>query len=158
MNIKRNFVTPFITLLFLVIAISGTFMFFHILDGYTEVLHELLGILFLIFSVLHVVLNWKSLKSHFKKRMFATASIVITLLSILIITIGKGHNDYQRTIVKKLAEAEINNTLEILEVDSLEAVRILNENDVVIGNSKTIEEIAFKNNLPSKDILELITE
>jgi len=37
MSLNRNFVTPLITIVFLVVALSGVLMFFHIFDGYTEV-------------------------------------------------------------------------------------------------------------------------
>lgn len=158
MKIKRSFVTPYITLLFLVIALSGTLMLFHIFDGYTEVLHELLGVLFLIFSVLHLLVNWKSLATHLKKKSFIFSSILILLLSAGIVIMGKGHGDYQRYIVKKLSNADLVNTLEILEIDYSKADSILKEKNIVIGNCKTITEIALKYDKPSKDILEFITE
>mgnify|MGYP000869958899 CR=1 FL=1 len=70
MKLNRNYVTPFISLVFLVVGISGVLMFFHLFDGYTEVVHEVLGVFFMICAVMHIVLNWKPLKMHFKKAFF----------------------------------------------------------------------------------------
>lgn len=53
MKLNRNYVTPFISLVFLVVGISGLLMFFHLFDGYTEVVHEILGLLFVICYLCH---------------------------------------------------------------------------------------------------------
>ena len=91
MKIKREFVTPYITFLFLVIGLSGIFRFIHVLDDYTQIVHEALGLAFVIFSVLHIIINWRSLKIHFKKRMFVTSAIVVLLFSVGLVIFGKLH-------------------------------------------------------------------
>ncbi len=75
MKLKRNYVTPFISLNFLVLGISGMLMFFHLFDGYTEVVHEFFGLFFFICSIFHIILNWKALKIHLKKRCFHTCCL-----------------------------------------------------------------------------------
>lgn len=70
MNLNRNYITPFISLVFLVVGLSGLLMFFHLFDGYTEVVHELLGVFFVICAMFHIILNWKALKIHFKRGVF----------------------------------------------------------------------------------------
>ncbi|MGK9120968.1 DUF4405 domain-containing protein [Olivibacter jilunii] len=69
----RKYITPFITLVFLVVALSGLLMLFHLFDGYTEVMHESLGLVFVIFAIFHILVNWKSLKIHFGKKVFFPA-------------------------------------------------------------------------------------
>ena len=49
MKIKREIVTPYLALVFFVVALSGILMFFHLFDGYTNVVHELLGLTFVLF-------------------------------------------------------------------------------------------------------------
>lgn len=158
MKISRNFVTPFITIIFLIIGVTGILMALHIFDGYTETLHEALSLLFVIFSLLHIIVNWKSLKNHFKKKTFTTALIVVLLLSAAIAVLGKGHGEHERIIMKKLSVADIANTFELLEIDYNVAEKKLKNNNIVIGNSKTIEEIALKNSESSKKIIELIVK
>lgn len=146
MKISRNFVTPIITLVFLVIGITGILMAFHILDGYTEMLHEVLGIAFVIFSILHILINWKSLKNHFKKKTFTTFTIVVILLSTVIAILGEGHGEHERIIMKKLSVGDFANTLELLDIEYLEEETKLESCGIIIGSSKTIEEIALRNN------------
>lgn len=158
MKISRNFVTPYITMIFIIIGITGILMALHIFDGYTETLHEVLGILFVIFSLLHIVVNWKSLKSHFKKKTFITSVIVVLLLSTVIAILGKGHGEHEPIIMEKLSVADIANTFEILGIDYHEAEIKLKNNDIIIDNSKTIEDIALKNSESKKKIIELIVK
>jgi len=155
-KIGRNLVTPYITWTFIVIGISGILMFFHLLQGYTEVVHEFLGLLFVIFAVFHVIINWKGLIKHFKKRMFIISFIVTLLFSGLFIYAGRGHGNHKRVIIQKLAKAPIGQTFEILEIDHSEAAAILNNNSITLGDSKTIEEIGLNNQKSPNDIIELI--
>ena len=86
MKPNRNYVTPFISLVFLVVGISGLLMFFHLFDGYTEVVHEILGLFFVVCAIFHIILNWKALKIHFKKGVFLPALFgVLTVSAILIV-------------------------------------------------------------------------
>jgi len=57
MKLNRNYVTPFISLVFLVVGLTGVLMFFHLFDGYTEVVHEYMGMFFVICAISHIVLN-----------------------------------------------------------------------------------------------------
>lgn len=47
MKLSRNYVTPFVSLVFIVVGLSGLLMFFHLFDGYTEIAHEYLDTLLL---------------------------------------------------------------------------------------------------------------
>jgi len=156
MKISRKLITPYLTWTFFVIGISGILMFFHVLDGYTEVVHEFLGLLFTIFAILHTVLNWKSLKSHFKKKIFVNSFIVVSLVSVLFIYLGIGHGEPERIIMEKLTKADINRTFSILDIDYFEAEKILKSNNILIGKSRTIEEVGLKNQLSPEEIIELI--
>lgn len=156
MKLKRNIITPFVTLLFAVIALTGILMFLHILDGYTEVLHELLGVVFIIFSVLHIIINWKALRGHLKSEKFGIALVITIILSLSIVLAGKGHGDHERYILEKLITTDINSTLSILEIDYRDAVLTLKNENITIGNATTIQEIGINNNVAPKDVIELI--
>lgn len=158
MKLKRNIITPLVTLLFAVIALTGILMFLHILDGYTEVLHELLGVVFIIFSILHIIINWKALKNHLKSDKFGIAIVITIILSLGIVLAGKGHGDHERFILNKLITANINSTLSILEIDYQDAVLILKNENITIGNATTIQEIGINNNIAPKDVIELIAK
>jgi len=156
MKIKRDFVTPYITFLFLVIGLSGIFMFIHVFDDYTEIVHEFFGLAFVIFSVLHIIINWKSLKIHFKKKMFVTSAIVVLLLSVGLIILGKLQVDEERVIMEKLSKAPMSNVFSVLGIEYDEAKIALKKHNIIIAGSNTIEEVSRKNQKSPNDILELI--
>ncbi len=156
MKLNRDYITPYLTWTFVVIGVTGLLMFFHVLDGYTEVVHELLGLLFVLFSIFHVILNWKGLKKHFKKRKFKVSLLVILLLSVLFIYVGKGHGEHERIIMEKLSKAPLSQTFEILDIKYSEVSILLKEENIRIGDAQSIEEIALKNEKTPKEIIELI--
>lgn len=158
MKLKRNIITPYLTFLFIMVGISGTLMLFHILDDYTKVVHELLGAVFVVFSVLHVLINWKSLKSHFKNRTFIISGIVVLALSIGFIILGKMDVNHEQIMIEKLIKAPVSESFSVLGLDYDNVESKLKENDIIIGESKTIEEIGIHNRKSPKKIIELIIE
>ena len=158
MKMKREFITPYITFLFLVIGLSGIFMFLHVFDDYTQIVHEFFGLAFVIFTVLHIIINWKSLKIYFKKKMFVTSAIVVLLLSVGLIILGKLHVDEERVIMEKLSNAPISNVFSVLDIEYNEAEKKLKNHNIIIAGSNTIEEVSRKNQKSPNDILELIIQ
>jgi glucan phosphoethanolaminetransferase (alkaline phosphatase superfamily) len=156
MKLKRNIITPYLTFLFVVVGLSGILMLFHILDDYTKIVHELLGAVFVLFSILHVIINWKSLKSHFKKKAFIISGVVVLIFSVIFIILAKMNVDHEGIIIEKITEAPISESFSVLDLDYNEVEKILQENNIVIGESKTIKEIGLNNKKTSKDIIELI--
>ena len=141
MKIKRNIVTPYLAFLFIVVGVSGILMFFHVFDDYTAVVHELLGLAFVVFSVLHLIINWKSMKSHFKKRVFIASGVIVLIFSVVFISMGKMHGNFEHDIMDKLIKSPISCSFNILSADYQQAEIILEKNNITVGVSKTIEEI-----------------
>ncbi len=158
MKLSRNFVTPFITIVFLVVALSGVLMFFHIFDGYTEVVHEILGLFFVIFSVFHVILNWKALKIHFKKHVFILATIVVAVTSILLVVQQQYNPKLDTILIERITNAPIGDVLKVLQVDSIEAVKRLEANGISYQEGATMDEIWINNKVHPKKIFDLIME
>ncbi|HCO67552.1 MAG TPA: hypothetical protein DIT04_07340 [Dysgonomonas sp.] len=156
MKPKRNIVTPYLTFLFVIVSLSGILMFFHIFDEYTSVVHEILGLAFVLFSVLHIILNWKSLKSHFMKKAFIISGIIILILSVVFIVVDKISVHHEEIMIERIVKAPIDESFKVLNLNYSDVEKILSENGIVIGNSKTIEDIASANNKTAKDIIEFI--
>ncbi len=158
MRLSRKFVTPFITIAFLIVALSGMLMLFHLLDGYTEVVHELLGLFFVIFSVFHIMLNWKALRMHFKKRIFIPATITVAAISVLLIVQQHNNPKFDNILLERITNAPIGDVFKVLQVDSIEAVKRLETNRISIEGAATMEEIWIKNQTHLKRVFDLILE
>ena len=158
MKLSRSFITPLITIIFLVVALSGLLMFFHIFDGYTEVVHEILGVIFVVFSVLHVILNWKALKIHFKKRVFILSIIVVAVISILLVIQQQKSPKFDTILIERITNAPIEDVLKVLQVDSIVVVKRLEENGISFIEGASMEEIWINNKVSPKKLFDLIIE
>ncbi len=158
MKLSRSFITPLITIIFLVVALSGLLMFFHIFDGYTEVVHEILGVIFVVFSVLHVILNWKALKIHFKKRVFILSTIVVAVISILLVIQQQKSPKFDAILIERITNAPIEDVLKVLQVDSIVVVKRLEENGISFIEGASMEEIRINNKVSPKKLFDLIIE
>jgi len=158
MKLSRSFITPLITIIFLVVALSGLLMFFHIFDGYTEVVHEILSVIFVVFSVLHVILNWKALKIHFKKRVFILSTIVVAVISILLVIQQQKSPKFDTILIERITNAPIEDVLKVLQVDSIVVVKRLEENGISFIEGASMEEIWINNKVSPKKLFDLIIE
>ena len=141
MKPNRNYVTPFISLIFLVVGITGMLMFFHLFDGYTEVAHEFLGLFFTICAIFHIILNWKALKIHFKKGIFIPAGIAVAAVSIFFIIQQYFNPKVDTILLERIIKAPINDVFEALQVDKSEAVKRLEANGISTDGAETIEDV-----------------
>jgi amino acid transporter len=158
MKLNRNYITPFITLVFLVVAISGLLMFFHLFDGYTEVVHEFLGIGFVTVAVFHIIVNWKPLSSHFKKKVFLPTAIAVLLISLTFIVAEKINQPVDMILIKKIVKAPLPDAFKALGINYTKAAKALENKGIPIGNAKTMEEIWISNKVSPEDVIVAITE
>jgi Na+/melibiose symporter-like transporter len=158
MKLSRSFITPLITIIFLVVGLSGLLMFFHVFDGYTEVVHEILGLFFVVFSVLHVILNWKAFKIYFKKRVFILSTIVVAVISILLVIQQQKSPKFDTILIERITNAPIEDVLKVLQVDSIVVVKRLEENGISFIEGASMEEIRINNKVSPKKLFDLIIE
>lgn len=158
MKLNRNYITPFISLVFLVVGLSGLLMFFHLFDGYTEVVHEYLGVFFVVCAVFHIILNWKALKIHFKRGVFIPALLGVLAISVTLVVGESLYPPVDITIINKIVKAPINDAFKALEVDYSEAHKRLETNGISIEGATTIEAIWINNNSDPEKIIDLIME
>lgn len=156
MKLNRNYVTPFISLVFLVVGLSGLLMFFHLFDGYTEVVHEYLGVFFVVCAVFHIILNWKALKIHFKRGVFIPALLGVLAISVTLIVGESIYPPVDTIIINKIVKAPINDAFKALEVDYSEAYKRLKTNGISIEGATTIEAIWINNNADPEKVIDLI--
>ncbi|WP_164112219.1 MULTISPECIES: DUF4405 domain-containing protein [Sphingobacterium] len=158
MKLNRNYITPFISLVFLVVGLTGVFMFFHLFDGYTEIVHEFLGLFFVVCTVFHIILNWKALKIHFKRGVFIPAGVAVAVISLLFIIQQQLHPKVDTMILDRIIKAPINDVFRVLNVDSSGAVKRLESNGISIDGATRLEDIWIKNNADPEEVFDLIME
>lgn len=158
MKLNRNYITPFISLVFLVVGISGLLMLFHLFDGYIEVIHEILGLFFIICAIFHVILNWKALRIHFKKGVFIPALLGVLVLSVILIVSERMSPPVDLIIFNKMVKAPINDAFRALDINYEKASEKLKENGLSIEEATTIEDIWINNDSNPEKVIDLIME
>ncbi|OJW36853.1 MAG: hypothetical protein BGO54_07055 [Sphingobacteriales bacterium 46-32] len=158
MKLNRNYITPFISLVFLVVGLSGLLMLFHLFDGYTEVVHEILGVFFIICAIFHIILNWKALRIHFKKGVFIPALLGVLVLSVILIISERMSPPVDLIIFNKMVKAPINDAFRALDINYEKASEKLKENGLSIEEATTIEDIWINNDSNPEKVIDLIME
>ncbi|MBT3068254.1 DUF4405 domain-containing protein [Rhodoferax sp. U11-2br] len=64
LNAQRPWITPLVTGIFLLMAVTGSLMFFHADSGLNKTAHEWLGWAMVVGVLLHVALNINAFKRH----------------------------------------------------------------------------------------------
>ncbi|QIG88571.1 DUF4405 domain-containing protein [Chryseobacterium sp. POL2] len=158
MKPNRNYVTPFISLVFLVVGISGLLMFFHLFDGYTEVVHEILGLFFVVCAIFHIILNWKALKIHFKKSVFLPALFAVLTLSAVLVISERMYPPVDLQMMDRIVKAPVNDAFRALNINYEEAAAKLKEKGISVESARTFEDLWKSNNADAEEIIDLLLE
>jgi hypothetical protein len=158
MKFNRNYITPFVALIFLVIAISGLLMYLHLFDGYTEVVHENLAVAFVIFAILHIIVNWAGLRTHFRKSVIIPAAITTFLIAAGFVYLQINDPKLDTILLGRIIKAPIPDAFRALNVDYERAAKNFAKKGIVLKNSKTIEDIWEKNDISPVEVVDLIVE
>lgn len=158
MKPNRNYVTPFLSLVFLVVGISGLLMFFHLFDGYTEVVHEILGLFFVVCAIFHIILNWKALKIHFKKAVFLPALLGVITITSLLVVMERLYPPVDLQIMNRIVKAPVRDAFKALNINYDEANIKLKARGIGIENAQSLEDLWKLNNADAEVIIDLLLE
>lgn len=84
----KAILSPFLTVVFAVISVTGGLLFFHIKNGMIMTLHQWLGWAFVVVGCAHLLLNFKSLTAYLRMPK-GVASLVVALgLAVALACVG----------------------------------------------------------------------
>ena len=157
-NQKRDIATSLTTLIFLVIGITGIFMFFHLFDKYTKELHEILGLAFVVVVIFHVVFNFKSMKQYFSKKVFLLSSIIVAIISLMFIFNAPEGKSSKDIMFNAVFDSNIEKTFVLFE-DNIDLAKIkLVDAGLKIEGLSTIKQIAKENKTSPFKILGILSK
>lgn len=89
MTVPRHWATPLTIGAFLLMAVTGLLMFFHLDQGLNKVAHEWLGWAMVVAVVLHVIPNWPAFKRHLTQPTGrALIGVFVLLLALSFVNLG----------------------------------------------------------------------
>lgn len=96
----RLWISPVTSVSFVVMALTGCLMFFGVRARLINGVHEWMGLLFVVFGLVHLMLNWGQLVSYFTLRAARLALIGAVVMCILI-ALSAGQGEHKRRIERQ---------------------------------------------------------
>ncbi|QID19619.1 DUF4405 domain-containing protein [Nitrogeniibacter mangrovi] len=129
MNLKREWVTPTVAGAFLLLAVTGVLMFFHLDSGLNKLAHEWLGWALVVAVGLHLTLNFTALKRQLSQRRGqAIAGLFVLLLGLSFVPTGNrgpGGREALMASTQALAAAPLPVLAQVAGIDEAELSRRL---------------------------------
>lgn len=115
----RAWATPLIIGSFLVMAVTGGLLFFHLNSGLNKGLHEWAGMAMVAGGVAHVVLNWRAFTLYFRRPVAeAIMAAFAVLLGLSFLLPGSGGGVNPGTMIQTLSAARIETLAELTGQDA----------------------------------------
>lgn len=155
---KREYATSLTAVTFLVIAISGIMMYFHLLDNYVKEMHEIIGLLFVGAVILHLGANWAAMKNYFQKNVFHGMAAVMLIVAIGFIATTESGKSPKGQVIDAVLKAPIEQSFPILGKDLSLSSEKLAKAGIQVSQGKTIDEIAKANHKSPFEIVDILTK
>ena len=154
----KSWATPLATATFVILAVTGTLMFFKVEAGFIKPVHEWLSWAMTAGVVLHIIANWKSFTGYFSRKpalAIIGTGIVVTLLAVF--APAGEHPNPRMNMTKALASARLETVAEVAGQKSSTLIEKLGSKGITVSlASMSIREIAKQNNKKDMEVLALI--
>jgi len=103
----RIWATPLTIGSFLIMAVSGVLMFFHLNTGLNKLVHEWAGLVMIGAVVVHVVLNWRPFGTYFKRPVAqGLIGFCAVVLALSFVPVSGGGNS-ARPVMMAVGQADV---------------------------------------------------
>jgi hypothetical protein len=144
MTIQRNWVTPITAGAFLLSAVTGVLIFFHIDSGANKFVHEWLSWVLLGGALLHTTANFNGLKVHLRtRRGQVLMGLFVIALTLSFIPLGGGKSEPPfMAPVRALGESNLATLAQVAQVTPAELRNRLGKAGVhVDSDQQTLAEM-----------------
>lgn len=154
-----NWSTPLVIGAYLVTAISGVMLFFHVGESLIKEAHEWIGLIFVFGALLHIKNHWLPLKKHFTRPVAQTviASVLIAGAAFVVVSGNEGVGNPVRAVMHSMEQAPLSLVAQLQQRDEAELVRLLeNAGFMVTDPGASLQKLAEVNNTSSREIIPLL--
>ncbi|OIR06181.1 hypothetical protein GALL_116530 [mine drainage metagenome] len=156
----RDIVTPLAAILFLVMAVSGVALFFHITPNLFRTAHEWLGLLFAALAVWHASRYWRGLLGYLKRPVSLIAITLAVGLSLATIgltgTLGHGRGNPHQ-VIEALAQAPLDKAAAAFGLTGPEALARLQAKGISAEAGQPVREVARNAHMRPVEMLALLS-
>jgi hypothetical protein len=160
----RAWVGPLTIGSFFVVAVTGILMLVHFNQGIVKPIHEIVSCLFVVFSILHIIVNGKIFLAYFRKPLgmvLIGICIAICVMSMIPIQLGNSGGHGGRGGMMKASESLQQSSLELAAQVANRDVQAVIDNLKSKGiqvrdDDQTLVEIAKKNSRDPMEVLMMV--
>ena len=149
MKLERTWISPIMAGGFLLIAVTGVVLFFHVSTSFAKWSHEWLGMALIIFAIAHAILNWRPLKLQITTKIGAALFILLSITTIAsLIPFGDSSGSAPPFIapINALSNQPIAVLAELSNHSEQEVMEILSSQGIVASSStQTLSELTEGN-------------
>ncbi|WP_417914666.1 DUF4405 domain-containing protein [Candidatus Electronema sp. JM] len=137
MSIKREWTTPITAGAFLLLAVTGVFMFFHAAPGLAKEAHEWLSWGFLAIVAVHVAVNFSAFKKYIlqRKGMVLLGAFVLILIVCFSPLSGSGEPPFA-TPIRALAKAPLTVVAQVAESSPEQVMERLKKEGLAVQSAQ----------------------
>lgn len=155
----KNFSTTPTIALFLILSVTGTFLLFHVAGPTVKILHEWLGLAFVIFALLHVFANWALMKRYLvggKAAMIVAMLVAATIFGLAPAPASDGGNPV-RILISQVKRAPLSTVASLRgqEVTTMIA-ELQSQGLTVAGPESSLADLARSNGVAEDKLLPMI--
>lgn len=93
---NKSLISPFVAVTYAAVAITGILMLFHLKMGGIYTIHQWGGIIFVLGTTIHILLNWRVLTLYFKSGKAKAGALAGVLAMVFILLVVPAKEDGQR--------------------------------------------------------------
>ncbi|WP_115717282.1 DUF4405 domain-containing protein [Gallaecimonas mangrovi] len=156
----KSWATPLTAGGFVISAVTGVVIFFHINVGLVRPAHEWLSWLMILGVVFHLVINWKGFKGYFKKGLalfIILLSLVLTAASFIPVNSPKGGKAALFQAAGLLTDTSLSNLAPVVGKPVDQLVSLLQQQGYqVYDNKMSLDDIAAQQSKRGVELLPII--
>lgn len=138
MSIKREWTTPITAGAFLILAVTGVFMFFHAAPGLAKEAHEWVSWIFLAAAAFHLAVNFSAFKNYLAQRKgqaLLGACALVLLISFAPIGGGSGEPPYVAPL-RSLGKAPLTTLAQVAQTSPEQVMERLKKEGLAVQSAQ----------------------
>lgn len=155
--VSKKYATTPVIALFLIVSVTGMLLFFHLGGGSSKVIHEWLGIAFIVFGLLHALANWKPFAKYFGGMKGIAIAVMILIPAGFMVATPSSTQPPVKAVFMKVMKAPLSNVAALSGLSAEELATQLQAKGYQVSNlSDSLEVIAKANAKSPMDLMTLI--
>ena len=154
----RNWSTPMIIAASLFSATTGLLMFFYVVAPF-KFAHELMGLVFTVAIILHVISNFRPFRNHLTRFVgFGVFALVLAAaIGLLVLSMNDHSVRSREAIVEAVGGATVASVIEMLDIDEQEFIDTMAANGITVDDfDQTVQQLARRYDGDAEDVLRYV--